>query len=105
MSVQVNTPRSFNKKGARVRTNFRASLKALACALPFLVSCSTTTSPTAAAPGSDRDEQGCIPSAGYRWCPYTKQCERPFELSMRLNFPNTLENFDHYCTKPRLLGN
>jgi hypothetical protein len=32
-------------------------------------------------PGGDRDEHGCIPSAGYVWCPYTGRCQRPWEES------------------------
>ncbi len=29
--------------------------------------------------GSDRDEHGCIGSAGYSWCPLTDKCQRPWE--------------------------
>jgi len=29
--------------------------------------------------GGDRDEHGCIPSAGYQWCPATSECIRPWE--------------------------
>lgn len=25
--------------------------------------------------GADRDENGCIGSAGYKWCNYTETCE------------------------------
>jgi hypothetical protein len=32
-------------------------------------------------PGGDRDEGGCIPSAGYRWCPSLGRCIRPWETS------------------------
>ena len=38
-----------------------------------------------AMPGSDRDEHGCIGSAGYVWCNITQQCVRPWEFN---------------CTKP-----
>ncbi len=31
------------------------------------------------APGSDRDEHGCIGSAGYQWCAATQKCQRPWE--------------------------
>ena len=31
--------------------------------------------------GSDRDEHGCIGSAGYSWCPLTEKCQRPWEES------------------------
>jgi hypothetical protein len=30
-------------------------------------------------PGSDRDEHGCIPSAGYSWCESSQQCVRSWE--------------------------
>jgi hypothetical protein len=29
--------------------------------------------------GSDRDEHGCIGSAGYSWCDNLKECIRPWE--------------------------
>ncbi len=31
--------------------------------------------------GSDKDEHGCIGSAGYEWCASIKQCVRPWELA------------------------
>jgi len=31
--------------------------------------------------GSDRDEHGCIGSAGYTWCPLTQKCQRVWEES------------------------
>lgn len=52
----------------------------------------------ASKPGSDRDEHGCIPSAGYRWCERTQQCERPWELAKRENFENTGEEFEAWCS-------
>jgi len=30
-------------------------------------------------PGSDRDDNGCIPSAGYEWCESLSECVRPWE--------------------------
>merc|ERR1711934_1265880 len=30
-------------------------------------------------PGSDRDENGCIPSAGYSWCDPLKECIKSWE--------------------------
>lgn len=48
--------------------------------------------------GSDRDEHGCIGSAGYKWCERTKQCERPWELSDKEGFENTPEAFKAFCT-------
>ena len=29
--------------------------------------------------GGDRDEHGCIPSAGYIWCEELQECIRPWE--------------------------
>jgi hypothetical protein len=34
-----------------------------------------------AMPGSDKDANGCIPSAGYTWCPMKQKCIRSFEES------------------------
>ena len=36
-------------------------------------------------PGSDRDEHGCIGSAGYTWSVLRKECIRIFEAGIRLN--------------------
>lgn len=47
--------------------------------------------------GSDKDEHGCIASAGYRWCAKTEKCERPWELAKQVNIANTLVDFDQYC--------
>ena len=29
--------------------------------------------------GGDKDEHGCIGSAGYQWCPSTENCQRMWE--------------------------
>ncbi len=47
--------------------------------------------------GSDRDEHGCIPSAGYIWCNETGRCERPWELAGKQGFENSREAFDRFC--------
>ncbi|MCP4001977.1 MAG: serine protease [Gammaproteobacteria bacterium] len=47
--------------------------------------------------GSDRDEFGCIGSAGYSWCKHTNKCERPWELAEQEGFENTHENFQAHC--------
>jgi len=45
----------------------------------------TSTSPPTPVPtsdeisGGDRDENGCIPSAGYTWCEVLGECIQPFE--------------------------
>ncbi|NNC38641.1 MAG: hypothetical protein EX271_10590 [Acidimicrobiales bacterium] len=36
-------------------------------------------------PGSDRDEHGCIPSAGYVWSEEKQKCVRPWEEEAELN--------------------
>lgn len=71
-------------------------------AVMFLTACTTEETPEESqtdivTPGSDRDEHGCIPSAGYAWCPRTDQCERPWELAVAEGFENTAEAFDAYC--------
>ncbi len=38
-----------------------------------------------AMPGSDRDEHGCIGSAGYTWSELRKECIRIFEVGTKLN--------------------
>jgi len=38
-----------------------------------------TEEPEEPMPGSDRDEHGCIPSAGYVWCEAKQKCVRPWE--------------------------
>lgn len=38
-------------------------------------------SPSGQLVGNDRDEHGCIPSAGYSWCAEKNKCLRPWEES------------------------
>ena len=47
--------------------------------------------------GADRDQFGCIPSAGYRWCGMKLSCVRPWELAGEEGFENTEENFLAFC--------
>lgn len=38
--------------------------------------------------GADRDEKGCIPSAGYTWSELKQQCVQPFSIAdIRLTDP------------------
>jgi hypothetical protein len=37
--------------------------------------------------GADKDQQGCIGSAGYQWSQLKKECIRPFELNIQLQNP------------------
>jgi hypothetical protein len=41
-------------------------------------------------PGSDKDEHGCIGSAGYTWSVVRKECIRIFEAGTRLNPTNAV---------------
>jgi len=47
--------------------------------------------------GGDADAHGCIASAGYRWCPATRQCERPWELARAKGFENSETGFEAFC--------
>jgi len=35
--------------------------------------------------GPDKDDKGCVTSAGYKWSILKKMCIRPFEVGVRLN--------------------
>lgn len=54
----------------------------------------STQQPSAA--GADRDEHGCIASAGYRSCEAEKECVRPRELLKKVGRENSPEAFDGY---------
>ena len=47
--------------------------------------------------GADKDAHGCIPSAGFKWCAKTNQCERPWELAKKEKFENKAEAFKSFC--------
>ena len=47
--------------------------------------------------GSDKDEHGCIGSAGYQWCAKLEQCARPWELTKQYNEENTPEALKRLC--------
>jgi hypothetical protein len=47
--------------------------------------------------GDDSDENGCIASAGYRWCAKLQQCVRPWELAAEQDFENNEEQFSAFC--------
>lgn len=38
--------------------------------------------------GADRDEFGCISSAGYSWCNYTETCQSANEICMNAPTPS-----------------
>lgn len=75
------------------------TLPFLLCSL-LLAACSSRAPGPSQAVGSDRDAHGCIPSAGYRWCARTNQCERPWELAKQHAFDNTATAFDAFCAAP-----
>lgn len=68
-----------------------------ACLIACLGGCTTQAPPPAPAPGSDRDEHGCIASAGYSWCTNTNQCERPWELAQKNGLDKSREAFNGFC--------
>lgn len=49
--------------------------------------------------GGNRDQHGCLPAAGYSWCGYTRQCERPWELASRRGFSNDFQSFKQFCNR------
>jgi len=55
----------------------------------------------ASAPGADRDDHGCIGSAGYSWCAREAKCVRPWELAKEKGFASTEEAFRAYCSGNR----
>jgi len=57
--------------------------------------------PPASTPGADRDEHGCIRSAGYSWCAKEDRCVRPWELAKEKGFASTEEAFRAYCVGAR----
>ncbi|RXJ71527.1 hypothetical protein CS022_20800 [Veronia nyctiphanis] len=66
----------------------------------LLSGCITYTNqekPNASMPGSDRDEYGCIGSAGYTWCESKNECVRSWELAKEEGFENTQAAYDAFC--------
>ncbi|MGB1142095.1 MAG: MliC family protein [Halioglobus sp.] len=74
--------------------------------IAMLSACTTNdaSEATAAVPGSQRDDQGCITSAGYRWCERTGRCERPWELAQAQGFDNTDVDFNTFCSTGNTTG-
>lgn len=81
----------------------RIATLTLCLSVAALAACSDTApveqqaSTKQSAVGSDRDEHGCIASAGYRWCEAEKECVRPWELLQKVGSENSPEAFDQYC--------
>jgi uncharacterized lipoprotein YbaY len=53
----------------------------------------------ASTPGADRDEHGCIRSAGYSWCEREAKCLRPWELAKEKGFASNEGAFCAYCSE------
>ena len=51
--------------------------------------------------GADRDEHGCIGSAGYTWCARTNQCERPWELAKARGLVEGAVAYQQFCSASR----
>lgn len=48
--------------------------------------------------GADRDQHGCIGSAGYAWCAREKACVRPWVLAGKKGFESNTKAFERYCS-------
>ena len=48
--------------------------------------------------GNDRDEHGCIGSAGYAWCEEKQECIRPWEENCTAKTENENLNLKTQCT-------
>ena len=77
------------------RKLFQAS--ALVLCLTLLMSCGTSNNENKTKlVGNDRDEHGCIASAGYQWSELLHDCKRPFEKGIRLNAANENQTYAAY---------
>ncbi|WP_159711340.1 hypothetical protein [Geminicoccus flavidas] len=68
-------------------------------ALLTLAACQSPADEPPARVGADADAHGCRPSAGYRWCARTAQCERPWELAEAEGFEVSEAAFAQFCAK------
>jgi hypothetical protein len=50
--------------------------------------------------GADRDEHGCIATAGYVWCAREAKCVRPWELAEERGLEPGEAAFADYCDPP-----
>jgi starvation-inducible outer membrane lipoprotein len=85
--------------GMTART--RIIVMALVLLMSVLPGCVQTPKDREPAPslvGADRDEHGCIGSAGYSWCSREASCVRPWELAQQKGFANSAEDFKKYCS-------
>jgi hypothetical protein len=82
----------------------RVCRQIVVCVVMTVGACSSgpahVSEPAATGPvvvGGDRDEHGCIPSAGYQWCANVSACARPWELASERGFDNSAEAFAAFC--------
>ncbi|WP_191061665.1 peptidase [Geminicoccus harenae] len=78
-------------------------MRALAVLLALLTleACQSSADDQTARVGADADAHGCRPSAGYRWCARTAQCERPWELAEAEAFEASEAAFTQFCAQDR----
>lgn len=62
----------------------RLSDKILSVIITICITASVTLAQQAPMPGSDRDEHGCIGSAGYTWSAMKNKCVRLWEAGIKL---------------------
>ncbi len=55
--------------------------------------------------GGDKDEHGCIGSAGYQWCANESRCVRSWEITKKNGLDNTAEAFIQLCGKSSDVSN
>ena len=81
------------KRSLVLKALFMAILVAAACILPVAAFVApdgnVTESATQALVGGDRDDHGCIGSAGYTWCEPKQKCLREWEEPCEVTAPAT----------------
>lgn len=53
--------------------------------------------------GGGRDAHGCLPAAGYQWCPAQQECVRSWEIEQadaERNGPDNGRTFEQICLMP-----
>ena len=80
-------------------------LTAIVCCLTLFMSCGAKASKQNSVEaktsekqlvGNDRDEHGCIASAGYQWSELLQDCIRPFEKGVRMKSVDETMNLAAY---------
>ena len=68
-----------------------------ACSSQPVQQSSSEIAPSESLVGADRDENGCIGSAGYQWCASLGKCVRPWELAEEQGIENEAESVQQFC--------